>query len=98
MATKGEDAATDLLVPSPKLVDGLDDAGTSRLPQDGSSRAQVNALVALVQKEYVEIMSIWNSIGIAPEKQQEEGLLLQREIEELFHVRDLFTLWFSVQY
>jgi hypothetical protein len=54
---------------------------------DEEDKRSVDDALKLVRRDYVELITIWNSIGLAAEKKQAESLLLHQEIEELFKVR-----------
>jgi hypothetical protein len=59
---------------------------------DDGDKGRVDDVLRLVRRDYVELTTIWNSIGLASEKKQAESLLLQQEIEELFKVRACWPL------
>lgn len=54
---------------------------------DEEDKRSVDDALKLVRRDYVELITIWNSIGLAAEKKQAESLLLHQEIEELFKRR-----------
>ncbi len=54
---------------------------------DEEDKGSVDGVLKLVRRDYVELITIWNSIGLASEKKRAESLLLHQEIEELFKVR-----------
>ncbi len=54
---------------------------------DEEDKGSVDDVLKLVRRDYVELITIWNSIGLASEKKRAESLLLHQEIEELFKVR-----------
>lgn len=65
----------------------------SRVTENGGDNAEETAkvvLVKFVRAEYTDIVRIWNSIGLAPDKKRDEAQLLQTEIEEIFHVSNTY--------
>jgi hypothetical protein len=54
---------------------------------DDEDKGMVDYVSKVVRRDYVELIKIWNSIGLSTDKKHDEALVLQQEIEEIFKVR-----------